>query len=210
MRSQAFHAELRAGSAPTWVKALGPVPTRKRTFRRWVRAAGEVEALRRTYNVPDSEPAVLPARMVHEASQRVNNARLAAEGAPVVVQSAEKTRAAEAVIGILEQVKRVGKAARLSERAKQRSGEMPVQEQVSKEKMMSETEERLRREREARAERVRQMVERTRSLDDRLRNQPDDQAQRQQRAAQQRQMQERQAQQMHEQARRGVRGPGVS
>ena len=179
-----------------------------------VRVAGEAEALRRTYNVPDSEPAVLPARMVHEASQRVNNARLAAEGAPMQVQSAVKVRAAKAVLGVLEQVKRVGKAARLLERAKKRSGEVPVQAQVSgKEKMMSETEERLRREREARAERARQMVERTRSLDDRLRNQPDDQAAKQQRMAQQqrqRQMQERQAQQMHEQARRGVRGPGVS
>lgn len=213
-RGEELARQVQAGKAPAWVKALGPVPTRKRAFRRWVRVAGEAEALRRTYNVPDSEPAVLPARMVHEASQRVNNARLAAEGAPLQVQSAVKVRAAKAVLGVLEQVKHVGKAARLSERAKQRSGEVPVQEQVSgKEKMMSETEERLRREREARAERVRQMVERTRSLDDRLRNQPDDQAVKQQRIAQQqrqRQMQERQAQQMHEQARRGVRGPGVS
>lgn len=214
-RGEELARQVQAGKAPVWVKALGPVPTRKRAFRRWVRVAGEAEALRRTYNVPDSEPAVLPARMVHEASQRVNNARLAAEGAPLQVQSAVKVRAAKAVLGVLEQVKHVGKAARLSERAKQRSGEVPAQEQVSgKEKMMSETEERLRREREARAERVRQMVERTRSLDDRLRNQPDNQAQRQQRVAQQqqrqRQMQERQAQQMHEQARRGVRGPGVS
>lgn len=212
-RGEELARQVQAGKAPAWVKALGPVPTRKRAFRRWVRVAGEAEALRRTYNVPDSEPAVLPARMVHEASQRVNNARLAAEGAPMQVQSAVKVRAAKAVLGVLEQVKRVGKAARLSERAKQRSGEVPVQAQVSgKEKMMSETEERLRREREARAERVRQMVERTRSLDDRLRNQPDDQAAKQQRMAQQRQrqMQERQAQQMHEQARRGVRGPGVS
>lgn len=213
-RGEELARQVQAGKAPAWVKALGPVPTRKRAFRRWVRVAGEAEALRRTYNVPDSEPAVLPARMVHEASQRVNNARLAAEGAPMQVQSAVKVRAAKAVLGVLEQVKRVGKAARLSERAKQRSGEVPVQAQVSgKEKMMSETEERLRREREARAERARQMVERTRSLDDRLRNQPDDQAAKQQRMAQQqrqRQMQERQAQQMHEQARRGVRGPGVS
>lgn len=212
-RGEELARQVQAGKAPAWVKALGPVPTRKRAFRRWVRVAGEAEALRRTYNVPDSEPAVLPARMVHEASQRVNNARLAAEGAPMQVQSAVKVRAAKAVLGVLEQVKRVGKAARLSERAKQRSGEVSVQAQVSgKEKMMSETEERLRREREARAERVRQMVERTRSLDDRLRNQPDDQAAKQQRMAQQRQrqMQERQAQQMHEQARRGVRGPGVS
>ncbi|WP_304009203.1 MobF family relaxase [Rothia mucilaginosa] len=213
-RGEELARQVQAGKAPAWVKALGPVPTRKRAFRRWVRVAGEAEALRRTYNVPDSEPAVLPARMVHEASQRVNNARLAAEGAPMQVQSAVKVRAAKAVLGVLEQVKRVGKAARLSGRAKQRSGEVSVQAQVSgKEKMMSETEERLRREREARAERVRQMVERTRSLDDRLRNQPDDQAAKQQRMAQQqrqRQMQERQAQQMHEQARRGVRGPGVS
>lgn len=213
-RGEELARQVQAGKAPAWVKALGPVPTRKRAFRRWVRVAGEADALRRTYNVPDSEPAVLPARMVHEARQRGNNARLASEGAPLQVQSAVKVRAAKAVLGVLEQVKHVGKAARLSERAKKRSGEVPVQAQVSgKEKMMSETEERLRREREARAERVRQMVERTRSLDDRLRNQPDDQAAKQQRMAQQqrqRQMQERQAQQMHEQARRGVRGPGVS
>lgn len=37
---------------------------------------------------------------------------------------------------------------------------------------MSETEERLRQERAARAERARQMMERTRSLDERLRDQP--------------------------------------
>lgn len=109
---------VRAGQAPAWVKALGPVPTRKRLYRKWVRAAGEADTLRKKYKVPESEPAVLPAQMVHEASQRVNNARLASDGAPVVVQSAEKTRAAEAVIGILEQVKRVAKATRLAERAK--------------------------------------------------------------------------------------------
>ena len=118
MRSQAFHAELRAGSAPAWVQNLGPVPTHRRAFRQWVRAAGEADTLRKKYKVPESEPAVLPREMVHEASQRVNNARLASAGAPVVVQSAEKTRAAESVLGVLEQVKRVAKAARLAERAK--------------------------------------------------------------------------------------------
>lgn len=82
MRSQAFHAELRAGSAPAWVKSLGPVPTRRRAFRQWVRAAGEADTLRKKYKVPESEPAVLPDQMVHEARQRVNNTRLASEGAP--------------------------------------------------------------------------------------------------------------------------------
>lgn len=109
---------VRAGQAPAWTQALGPVPTRKRAFRQWVRAAGEADTLRAKYRVPESEPSVLPAPMVHEARQRVNNARLASDGAPVVVQSAEKTRAAEAVIGILEQVRRVAKSARLAERAK--------------------------------------------------------------------------------------------
>ena len=75
---------------------------------------------------------------------------------------------------------------------------------------MSETEERLRQERAARAERARQMMERTRSLDERLRNEPAPQANQQQSAQQNLQRQrQQQAQQMHEQARRGVRGPGL-
>ena len=117
-RGQELAQQVREGKAPAWVQALGPVPTRKRAFRQWVRAAGEADALRTKYRVPESEPAVLPREMVHEASQRVNNARLASAGAPVVVQSAEKTRAAESVLGVLEQVRRVAKAARLAERAK--------------------------------------------------------------------------------------------
>lgn len=117
-RGEELARQVQAGKAPAWTQALGPVPTRRRAFRQWVRAAGEADALRTKYRVPESEPAVLPDQMVHEASQRVNNARLASAGAPVVVQSAEKTRAAESVLGVLEQVRRVAKAARLAERAK--------------------------------------------------------------------------------------------
>lgn len=117
-RGEELARQVQAGKAPAWTQALGPVPTRRRAFRQWVRAAGEADALRTKYRVPESEPAVLPDQMVHEARQRVNNARLASEGVPVVVQSAEKTRAAESVLGVLEQVKRVAKATRLAERAK--------------------------------------------------------------------------------------------
>lgn len=218
-RGEELARQVREGKAPAWTQALGPVPTRKRAFRQWVRAAGEADALRTKYKVPESEPAVLPAQMVHEASQRVNNARLASSGAPVVVQSAEKTRAAEAVLGVLEQVRRVAKAARLAERAQtQAQGQSPAPQQSPtpesrKEKPVSETEERLRQERAARAERARQMMERTRNLDERLRkrNQPAPQVSQQQSAQQNLQRQrQQQAQQMHEQARRGVRGPGLS
>lgn len=229
-RGQELAHQVREGKAPAWTHALGPVPTRKRAFRQWVRAAGEADALRTKYKVPESEPAVLPREMVHEASQRVNNARLASEGAPVVVQSAEKVRAAEAVLGVLSQVKRVAKAARLAERAQtQAQGQPPAPEagteprqqqapapqqsptpESRKEKPVSETEERLRQERAARAERVRQMMERTRNLDERLRDQSAPQASQQQSAQQNLQRQrQQQAQQMHEQARRGVRGPGL-
>ena len=236
-RGQELARQVREGKAPAWTQALGPVPTRKRAARQWVRAAGEADALRTKYKVPESEPAVLPDQMVHEARQRVNNARLASEGAPVVVQSAEKTRAAEAVLGVLSQVKRVAKASRLAERAQSKAqGQSPTAEprqqqapapqqnptveattgdaaqpETRKEKPVSETEERLRQERAARAERARQMMERTRSLDERLRNQPAPQASQQQSAQQNLQRQrQQQAQQMHEQARRGVRGPGLS
>ena len=145
---------VRAGQAPAWVKALGPVPTRKRLYRKWVRAAGEADTLRKKYKVPESEPAVLPAGMVHEARQRVNNARLASDGAPVVVQSAEKTRAAEAVIGILEQVKRVAKATRLAERAKNQQKQPKNQKATEPEqppKPLSPVEQKVQ---EARAERA--------------------------------------------------------
>ena len=145
---------VRADQAPAWVKALGPVPTRKRLYRKWVRAAGEADTLRKKYKVPESEPAVLPSQMVHEASQRVNNARLASEGAPVVVQSAEKTRAAEAVIGILEQVKRVAKATRLAERAKNQQKQPKNQKATEPEqqpKPLSPVEQKVQ---EARAERA--------------------------------------------------------
>ena len=145
---------VRAGQAPAWVKALGPVPTRKRLYRKWVRAAGEADTLRKKYKVPESEPAVLPAQMVHEASQRVNNARLASDGAPVVVQSAEKTRAAESVLGVLEQVRRVAKATRLAERAKNQQKQpkdQKVTEPEQQPKPLSPVEQKVQ---EARAERA--------------------------------------------------------
>ena len=153
-RGEELARQVREGKAPAWVKALGPVPTRKRAFRQWVRAAGEADALRTKYKVPESEPAVLPREMVHEASQRVNNARLASEGAPVVVQSAEKTRAAEAVLGVLEQVRRVAKAARLAERAKNQQNQPKAQKVTEPEqqpKPLSPVEQKVQ---EARAERA--------------------------------------------------------
>lgn len=153
-RGQELARQVQAGKALAWVQALGPVPTRKRAFRQWVRAAGEADALRTKYKVPESEPAVLPDQMVHEAHQRVNNARLASEGAPVVVQSAEKTRAAESVLGVLEQVKRVAKATRLAERAKNQQ-KQPKDQQVTEPeqqpKPLSPVEQKVQ---EARAERA--------------------------------------------------------
>lgn len=153
-RGEELARQVRVGQAPAWTQALGPVPTRKRAFRQWVRAVGEADALRKKYKVPESEPAVLPAPMVHEASQRVNNARLASDGAPVVVQSAEKTRAAESVLGVLEQVRRVAKAARLAERAKNQQ-KQPKDQQVTEPeqqpKPLSPVEQKVQ---EARAERA--------------------------------------------------------
>lgn len=153
-RGEELARQVREGKAPAWVKALGPVPTRKRAFRQWVRAAGEADTLRKKYKVPESEPAVLPREMVHEASQRVNNARLASAGAPVVVQSAEKTRAAESVLGVLEQVRRVAKAARLAERAKNQQKQPKNQKATEPEqqpKPLSPVEQKVQ---EARAERA--------------------------------------------------------
>lgn len=153
-RGEELARQVREGKAPAWTQALGPVPTRKRAFRQWVRVAGEADTLRKKYKVPESEPAVLPREMVHEASQRVNNARLASAGAPVVVQSAEKVRAAEAVIGILEQVKRVAKAARLAERAKNQQKQPKNQKVTDPEqqpKPLSPVEQKVQ---EARAERA--------------------------------------------------------
>lgn len=153
-RGEELAHQVREGKAPAWTQALGPVPTRKRTFRQWVRAAGEADALRTKYRVPESEPAILPAPMVHEARQRVNNARLASDGAPVVVQSAEKTRAAEAVLGVLEQVRRVAKAARLAERAKNQQKQpkdQKVTEPEQQPKPLSPVEQKVQ---EARAERA--------------------------------------------------------
>lgn len=153
-RGQELAQQVREGKAPAWTQALGPVPTRKRAFRQWVRAAGEADALRTKYKVPESEPAVLPREMVHEASQRVNNARLASDGAPVVVPSAEKTRAAESVLGVLEQVRRVAKAARLAERAKNQQNQPKAQKVTEPEqqpKPLSPVEQKVQ---EARAERA--------------------------------------------------------
>lgn len=231
-RGQELAQQVREGKAPAWTQALGPVPTRKRAARRWARAVGEIDAMRTKYGVPDSHPEPLPRELVREAGQRVTKARLAAEGASVSAGSKTRTRAAEAVLGVWEQVKSVAKSARLSKRAGEQSqaqGQSPApeataeprQQQVPtpqqsptpehrKEKPVSETEERLRQERAARAERARQMMERTRSLDERLREQPAPQANQQQSAQQNLQRQrQQQAQQMHEQARRGVRGPGL-
>ena len=230
-RGQELAQQVREGKAPAWVQNLGPVPTRKRAFRKWARVAGKIDAMRTKYGVPDSHPEPLPRELVREAGQRVNNARLAAEKLPVPAGSKVRTRAAEAVLGVWEQVKSVAKMTRLAERAQKQAqgqspnpeaGTEPRQQQVPtpqqsstteprKEKPVSETEERLRQERAARAERARQMMERTRSLDERLRDQPAPQASQQQSAQQnlQRQRQQQQAQQMHEQARRGVRGPGL-
>ena len=150
-RGEELAQQVREGKAPAWTQALGPVPTRRRAFRQWVRAAGEADALRAKYRVPESEPAVLPDQMVHEARQRVNNARLASEGAPVVVQSAEKTRAAESVLGVLEQVKRVAKAARLAERAKNQPKNQKATEPEQQPKPLSPVEQKVQ---EARAERA--------------------------------------------------------
>lgn len=151
-RGEELARQVREGKAPAWTQALGPVPTRRRAFRQWVRAAGEADALRTKYRVPESEPAVLPDQMVHEASQRVNNARLASAGAPVVVQSAEKTRAAESVLGVLEQVRRVAKAARLAERAKNQQKQPKNQKATEPEQQpLSPVEQKVQ---EARAERA--------------------------------------------------------
>lgn len=153
-RGEELAQQVREGKAPAWTQALGPVPTRKRLYRKWVRAAGEADALRTKYRVPESEPAVLPREMVHEASQRVNNARLASDGVPVVVQSAEKTRAAESVLGVLEQVRRVAKAARLAERAKNQQKQpknQKVTEPEQQPKPLSPVEQKVQ---EARAERA--------------------------------------------------------
>ena len=74
---------------------------------------------------------------------------------------------------------------------------------------MSDTEKRLENERAARAEKIRQMMERTRNLDDKLRNNTPTQGQQARSNQQQRLERERRVQQLHEQARRGVRGPGL-
>ena len=153
-RGQELAQQVREGKAPAWVQNLGPVPTRKRAFRKWARAVGEIDAMRTKYGVPDSHPEPLPRELVREAGQRVNNARLAAEGAPVSAVSKVRTRAAESVLGVLEQVRRVAKAARLAERAKNQQKQPKNQKATEPEqqpKPLSPVEQKVQ---EARAERA--------------------------------------------------------
>ena len=49
-----------AQNPPVWLEALGPVPERSDRAEEWCRVAAEVAAYRRTYNIADSEPALLP------------------------------------------------------------------------------------------------------------------------------------------------------
>ncbi|HJX78123.1 MobF family relaxase [Glutamicibacter sp.] len=49
-----------AQNPPVWLDALGPVPGRSDRAEEWRRVAAEVAAYRRTYNIADSEPALLP------------------------------------------------------------------------------------------------------------------------------------------------------
>lgn len=151
-RGQELAQQVREGKAPAWVQNLGPVPTRKRAFRKWARAVGEIDAMRTKYGVPDSHPEPLPRELVREAGQRVNKARLAAEGAPVSAGSKVRTRAAEAVLGVWEQMKQVAKSARLSKRASEKSqsqGQPPVPEATAE--PLSPVEQKVQ---EARAERA--------------------------------------------------------
>lgn len=150
-RGQELAQQVREGKAPAWVQNLGPVPTRKRAFRKWARVAGEIDAMRTKYGVPDSHPEPLPRELVREAGQRVNNARLAAEGAPVSAVSKVRTRAAEAVLGVWEQVKSVAKAARLAERAKNQPKNQKATEPEQQPKPLSPVEQKVQ---EARAERA--------------------------------------------------------
>ncbi|MGP4994853.1 MobF family relaxase [Glutamicibacter ardleyensis] len=57
------HQRVGAGLAqnpPVWLESLGPVPGRSDRADQWRRVAAEVAAYRRTYNIADSEPALLP------------------------------------------------------------------------------------------------------------------------------------------------------
>lgn len=56
---QRLGAEL-AQNPPAWLESLGPVPGRSDRAEEWRRLAAEVAAYRRTYNIPDSEPGLLP------------------------------------------------------------------------------------------------------------------------------------------------------
>ena len=150
-RGQELAQQVREGKAPAWTQALGPVPTRKRAARRWARVAGEIDAMRKKYQVPDSHPEPLPRELVREAGQRVTNARLAAEGAPVSAGSKTRTRAAEAVLGVWEQMKSVAKAARLAERAKNQPKNQKATEPEQQPKPLSPVEQKVQ---EARAERA--------------------------------------------------------
>lgn len=150
-RGQELAQQVREGKAPAWTQALGPVPTRKRAARRWARVAGEIDAMRTKYGVPDSHPEPLPRELVREAGQRVTNARLAAKGAPVSAGSKTRTRAAEAVLGVWEQMKSVAKAARLAERAKNQPKNQKATEPEQQPKPLSPVEQKVQ---EARAERA--------------------------------------------------------
>lgn len=150
-RGQELARQVREGKAPAWVQNLGPVPTRRRAFRKWARAVGEIDAMRKKYQVPDSHPEPLPRELVREAGQRVTNARLAAEGAPVSAGSKVRTRAAEAVLGVWEQMKSVAKAARLAERAKNQPKNQKATEPEQQPKPLSPVEQKVQ---EARAERA--------------------------------------------------------
>ncbi|MGB9033237.1 MAG: hypothetical protein WCC45_01775, partial [Paeniglutamicibacter sp.] len=52
-------AEL-AQDPPAWLTDLGPVPRRSDRHRDWCELAAEIAAYRRTYNIPDSEPRLVP------------------------------------------------------------------------------------------------------------------------------------------------------
>ncbi|MGO1231881.1 C-terminal helicase domain-containing protein [Glutamicibacter arilaitensis] len=56
---QRLGAEL-AQNPPAWLEDLGPVPGRADRAEEWRRLAAEIATYRRTYNIPNSEPTLLP------------------------------------------------------------------------------------------------------------------------------------------------------
>ncbi|PCC36530.1 MobF family relaxase [Glutamicibacter sp. BW77] len=64
-----------AQNPPVWLGALGPVPGRSDRAEEWRRVAAELAAYRRTYNIADSEPALLPKSHVKksEVAQNLRN-----------------------------------------------------------------------------------------------------------------------------------------